>query len=179
MEVASEPPRGPMTLAQQARREFIRYFAIAAYLFVCFGAVLFYKSAILRAHGIEFAAFGLAFAKALILGKFVLFAEALKFGERVKPGRVVLIILWKALLFALMFVVLSLAEEVIVGLVHGRKASDVATAFAGGTLPQLLASTLLMSLIMAPYFAFSEISAQIGEGKLLKILTGRRLPENT
>lgn len=90
-----------------------------------------------------------------------------------------MIILWKAILFALMLVVLSLFEELIVGFVHGQKASEVAMGFAGGTLPQLFASTLLMTLIMIPYFAFSEVSAQIGEGKLLKLLTDRRPRENS
>jgi hypothetical protein len=59
------------TLAQRARHELVEYLAISAYLFVCFGSLLFYKSAILRNDGIEFTAFSLALVKALILGKFI------------------------------------------------------------------------------------------------------------
>jgi GYF domain 2 len=59
------------TLAQRARHEVAEYLAISAYLFVCFGSLLFYKSAILRNDGIEFTAFSLALVKALILGKFI------------------------------------------------------------------------------------------------------------
>jgi hypothetical protein len=64
------------TLFQRARHELAEYLVIVAYLFVCFGSLLFYKSAILRNDGIEFAAFGLALVKALILGKFILVLQA-------------------------------------------------------------------------------------------------------
>src|SRR5882757_8650011 len=45
------------TLAQRSRHELVEYISVSAYLFVCFGSLLFYKSAILRTEGIEFAAF--------------------------------------------------------------------------------------------------------------------------
>jgi hypothetical protein len=135
-----------LTLAQKAKREMIRYLTISAYLYVCFGTLILYKSAILRAEGVPFTAFGLAVAKALILGKFMLLAETFKFGERAKPGRVAVQILTKSLLFASLLIVLTFIEEVIVGFVHGRKALDVAMTFAGGTMPQIFASALLISI---------------------------------
>src|ERR1700730_2509774 len=70
------------TLAQRARRELVEYLSVSAYLFVCFSALLFYKSAILRSEGIEFTVFGLALVKALILGKFILVLQAIKMDER-------------------------------------------------------------------------------------------------
>ena len=158
-------------LAQRAKREIIRYSIVVAYLFVCLSALLLYKTAIL--HGVEYSAFGIALIKAMILGKFILVAEAFRIGERVKPGRLMLLILWKSLLFALVLVLLSLIEEVIVGLAHGSKVWEVVASFAGGTAAQLSASTLLMTLIMIPYFAFGEISAHMGEGQLLRLLMDR------
>ena len=45
---ATKPPESKKaTLARRARNELIEYLAIAAYLAVCFGALLFYKAAIL------------------------------------------------------------------------------------------------------------------------------------
>ena len=171
MESTNPASSAPMTFAQKAKREMIRYLTISAYLFVCLGALILYKGAILHAEGIPFTHFGLAAAKALILGKFMLLAETFKFGERAAPGRIAMQILTKSLMFALLLIVLSFTEEVIVGLVQGRKALDVAVNFAGGTLPQVFAASLLMVLIMVPYFAFGEISASMGEGKLMRLLT--------
>jgi hypothetical protein len=42
---------------------------------------MFYKATILGSVGIQFAPFGLAAVKALILGKFILVMEDLKIGE--------------------------------------------------------------------------------------------------
>ena len=168
------PTPESVTLAQKAKRFLIRYLAISAYLYICFAALLFYKAALLRAEGIPFTLFGLAVAKALILGKFMLLAEDFNFAERAKPARAALKILTKSALFALLLIVLSFIEEVMVGLVHGHKALDVAMSFAGGTLPQLFALALLMVLIMIPYFAFGEISTSMGEGILMQLLLERR-----
>jgi hypothetical protein len=121
--------------------------------------------------------YGLALGKALILGKFILIAHALKIGDRGKPGRRALDILWKSALFTLLLIVLSVIEEIVVGLIHGRQAQDVAREIAGGTLAQVIATSLLILLIMIPYFAFREVSAAMGEGKLVKLLAEPRSPE--
>ena len=77
------------SLARRARDELIEYLAIAGYLAVCFGALLFYKATILQSQGVDTTRIGLAIVKALILGKFVL----IRFGERLptirtQPGSV-------------------------------------------------------------------------------------------
>lgn len=52
--------------------ELRQYAVISAYLYVCFGALLLYKTAILNGQGISYAPYGIAAIKALILGKFIL-----------------------------------------------------------------------------------------------------------
>jgi hypothetical protein len=174
MEPMSAAAETHATLAQKAHREMIHYLAISAYLYICFGAVIFYKAAILQNNEVHFAPYGLALGKALILGKFILVAHALKIGDRNKPGRLALEILWKSFLFTLLLIILSVIEEVAVGLFHGRPAQVVLSGIAGGTLMQVLATSLLILLILLPYFALREISAKLGEGQLLRVLIQRR-----
>ena len=172
-ERSMEPTAAKITLAQRARRELIEYIVISAYLYICFGALILYKASVLRAHGIEYEAYGLALLKALVLGKFILIANTLRFGELRGVDRPILKILSKTLLFGLLLVVLSVAEEVIVGLIHGRTIEESLGEIADGYLPQALAIGLLMMLILIPYFAFREISARLGEGNLMKLLIAR------
>jgi hypothetical protein len=162
-----------ITLIQRARRELIEYIVIAAYLYICLGALILYKATVLRAHGIEYEALGLALVKALVLGKFILIANTLKFGELRGVNRPILKILSKTLFFGLLLVVLSVGEEVIVGLIHGRTTRESLGEIADGYLPQAFAIGLLMMLILIPYFAFREISARLGEGNLMKLLIAR------
>ena len=71
-----------MHLIRRVTDEAKEFSIIAVYLFVCFTALSYLKASILEAHGIEFAPFGFAAAKALICAKFILLGRALRAGER-------------------------------------------------------------------------------------------------
>jgi hypothetical protein len=166
---------GPATLVRRAREELIEYLSISAYLYVCFGSVLLYKAAILRGEGIEYAAFGVAIVKALILGKFLLVLHALKMGERgPRSGTLLASIIKKSVLFALLLIVMTVVEEMIAGYFHGRAIQEILHDIGGGTLPSAFATGELLLLILIPYFAFREIGASLGEGGLAKFLMERR-----
>jgi hypothetical protein len=70
-----------MHLIRRVTDEAKEFSVIAVYLFVCFTALFYLKASILEAHGIEFAPFGFAAAKALICAKFILLGRALRAGE--------------------------------------------------------------------------------------------------
>ncbi len=161
-------------LMQRLRRELSEYLVISVYLFVCFGALLFYKAAILHSDGIEFAPFGIAIVKALVVGKFVLILHAFKIGES-KGGAAVLFadILKKSALFLIFLIVLTVVEEIIVGLLHGRSVMEAIGEIGGGTLQQALATSVLMLLILIPYFTCRLVAVRLGEGALWKLLTER------
>jgi hypothetical protein len=168
---AKAPESKKATLARRARDELIEYLAIAAYLAVCFGALLFYKAAILESEGVDTTLVGLAIVKALILGKFVLILERLKIGHGKKSARVlVLNIVKKALVFTFLLFLLTVAEDVIIGYFHGADARDAVKGIGGGTRLEALATALLMLLVLIPYFAYRDIAAAIGEETLSKLL---------
>lgn len=173
---AWRPAKGEHTsLAQRARHELIAYLAISGYLLVWFSAVMYYKSTILGSVGIEFAPFGLAAVKALILGKFIMLLEALKIGEGKGSGGVLAVaILKKALLFTILLVVLSIVEEVVVGHFHGREPREVLSEIGGGTISQVIAASVLMFLVLVPYLGFRRLALTFGE--LPELLFARRSP---
>jgi hypothetical protein len=162
------------TLSQRLRHELIEYLIISAYLYVCFSSLIFFKATILHGDGIEFATFGIAIVKALVLGKFVLVLHALRIGER-RGGASVLFadILKKSVLFVMFLIALTVVEEMIVGYFHGRTSQEVLSEMAGGTLPQAFAVSILMLLILIPYFTFRGIAERLGDGVLRKLLTER------
>jgi len=161
-------------LKHRLRHELSEYLMISVYLFVCFGALLFYKAAILHSDGIEFAPFGIAIVKALVVGKFVLLLHALKIGERKGGARVLFAdILKKSALFLIFLGALTVVEEIIVGLLHGRSVMEAIVEIGGGTLQQAVATSILMLLILIPYFTFRVVAVRLGEGVLWKLLTER------
>jgi GYF domain 2 len=162
------------TVSQRLRNELIEYLAISSYLYFCFGSLIFYKATILQSEGIAFASFGIAIVKALVLAKFILVLHALKIGERQGGASVLLAdILKKSVLFVVVLIALTVVEEIIVGYFHGRTSQEVLGEMAGGTVPQALAVSLLMLLILIPYFTFRGVADRLGEGTLWKLLTER------
>ena len=166
------------TLARRARREAVQYLTISTYLAICFGALLFYKAAILESYGISFTRAGLAIVKALILGKFVLILESLKFGRGKLESVIARDVLKKAVLFTLFLIPLTAIEEVIVGHFHGKDAEQAVSSLAGGSLPQAIAEVMLMVLVFIPYFAYREIANKLGQATLSKLLFSRTSSNN-
>src|SRR3546814_15588238 len=57
------------------------FFWIFIYLWICFGLFILYRSMLLSEHDIIYADHGLAFVKALVLGKVILVGKDLRLGE--------------------------------------------------------------------------------------------------
>ena len=169
-----EPARRAGTIKQRVMHELCEYLVISAYLYICFGTLLFYEASIRQSDGIAFAPFGIAIIKALVVGKFVLILHALGIGERWGGAGVLLAdILKKSVLFLLGLGTLTVAEEIIVGYFHGRTIMEALGEIGGGTLQQAIATSMLMLLILIPYFTFRVVAARLGEGYLWTLLAGR------
>jgi len=148
-----------------------RYAITSLYLYVCFGAILLYRTAVLRGHGIEYAPYGLAAVKALILAKFIMLGRAVRFGERYKHKPLIYPMLHQSALFLIMLIVLSIAEEVIKGYFAGQGLIE-SVSDLGGWL-QIGAVSLLLWLVLLPYFGIIRLSEVLGEDKLRQIIWGR------
>ena len=166
---ASEPGQGP-GLRERAREELVSYAVVSAYLFVCFAAVLFYKSALLREEGIAFLPLGIAGVKALVIGKFILIGEAVGAGALVASGTLRRAIVTKIVLLFLLLVALLIVEELIVGRVHGRSMAETFAELAARPRQELIANCLLLLLILVPLVAVREFSRVLGPGSLRRLL---------
>jgi hypothetical protein len=170
---------GPSKVSIGARvtNELREFAVIAAYLYVCFTALAYLKATILQAHGIPFAPFGFAAVKALICAKFVLVGRALHIGERLKSMPLIWPTLHKSLTFLALLIVLNVLEEVIVGLIHHRTVAESLAEIGGGTLDQLIATSIIVLLILIPFFAFRALGEVIGERNLVRIFFAPRPAE--
>jgi hypothetical protein len=140
-----------------------------------FGALILYKAAILGETGISYLPSGLAAIKALILAKFIMLGHMIRLGDRRAGARFVHVIAYKALLYLILLLVLSVVEEVVVGLIYGRTIAASLAEFGGPKLPQTLATSLIMLLILIPYVASRELNVALGAGRLWTLLFEHRV----
>jgi hypothetical protein len=149
------------------------YLLTVAYLYVCFGALLLYKAAILRDHGIQYVPLGLALGKALLMAKFMLIGRKLNVGANVGSSRLVYVIAYKSVLFLLLLIALSVVEQVSLGFAHHETIEGALSHLGSGRLGEVLAEGLLLLLILVPYFAYKELDRTLGEGKIRQLLRRR------
>ena len=146
------------SVKERLGEELRHYLIVSAYLYVCFGAIQLFKTAVLRDAGVEYLPLGFAAAKALILGKFLLIGEAARVGSRLAARTLLQRIVQRVLLLLLLLVVLVVIEELIVGWMHGRPPVETLTDY-GHRLPEVLATVLLVLLILVPLVAVTELPA--------------------
>jgi hypothetical protein len=149
--------------------ELREFSVIAAYLCVCFTALAYLKAAILEAHGIAFAPFGFAAAKALICAKFMSLGHMFHLGSRFKGQALIWPTMHKSFAFLVLLVVLNASEEIIVGLLHGRPIVKSLADVEGGTLHQFIATTMIGLLILIPFFALRELTDLIGGHTMFRL----------
>ena len=162
------------SLRERAINELKEFVIIAAYLFVCFATVAYFKASILKAHGVSFAPFTFAIAKALICAKFVSMGHIFHLGERFKSLPLIWPTVYKSFCFLALLLVLNALEEIVVGLIHHRTIGDSMADFGGGTLDQLIAQSFIGFLILVPFFAFRTLGEVVGERNLVQVFFGRR-----
>jgi hypothetical protein len=161
------------SLGARVKHELREYAILAAYLYACFGALILFKAAILGEVGVSFLPLGLAAVKALVLGKFILLGQAVHLGDRGERRSVASAIFIKALLFVGLLIVLSIVEEVVIALIYGEAVGAALAAHLGDKLPETLATSLLMLLILIPYIAVQELDRALGGDILGKLLFRR------
>jgi hypothetical protein len=157
------------SIGQRVAHEFKQFLIIAAYLYVCFTAIAYLKSAILQAQGITFAPFGFAAVKALICAKFLSIGYVFHLGERYKKQALIWPILHSSFVFLALLIVLTVLEELIVGYLHHRAFADSVAEIGGGTLHQAIATSIILLLILIPFFAFRSMADVLGGRVLFRL----------
>jgi hypothetical protein len=156
-------------LKEKAANELKEFLVVTVYLYICFAAIIYLRAAILHAHGVAYAPFGIAIAKALICAKFVLVGRMVHLGERFKHLPLIWPTLYRSFVFLVFLLILNALEEVLVGLIHHRDMADTVASLYGGTLDQLIATSFLGLLILFPFFAFQSLGELLGERNLVRV----------
>jgi len=162
------------TVKQVIVEETKRFLVVAAYLWVIFALLVEYKSVILAEENVSIETRGLALINALALGKIIVLAQAFHLGEMAEDVPLIYPTLLKSGLFSLLLAFFKILEVGIVGLIHGRPFQQSITEIAGGTLKGIICVTLIMFVVLIPFFAYGEVRRVLGEDKLRQLFFHRR-----
>jgi len=156
------------SIRETATKELKAFAIVAVYFYVCFAALIYLKVAILQAQGVAFAPWGIAVIKAAICAKFMLVGRAFHIGEQFNKQPLIIPTLYRSFAFLGLLVVLNVIEEISVGAIHGRAILDSMVGIAGGP-QQMVATSVILLLMLVPYFAFCSLADVIGDSTLVRL----------
>ena len=163
------------TLHQRAMHELKELVFVSLYLYITLGAVILMKTAVLHTEGIEFTPWGIAIVKAVVLAKFMLLGEAMKVGER-STRPLIWSTLQKAFALLSLLIIMTIIEEIVVGLFHRHSIAASLGELVGHRLEETIAGFVVMLLVLIPYCAFRILDVALGEGRLTRMFFVRREP---
>ena len=155
------------TLKQKAVHEAGEYLVISLYLFVVFSLFVLYESVILAEHHIDFAPHGLALINALALAKVMLVAQELHLADQFRDAPLIYPTLLKSFVFTIVLACFKIAEETAIGRFHGKSFHESISKFGGGSWKGILTLTMLLFVVLIPFFGFTELRRAFGEDRLI------------
>ena len=164
------------TLRQRAVHELKVLAILSAYLYVTLGAVILFKAAVLQDQGVSFVPWGLAAVKAVVLAKFLLLGGVVKIGRGYTDRPLIWPTLYKSFVFLVLLIVLTIIEEVVVGLFHHHSVAASLGELFGPRLKETLAGYIIMLLVLVPLAAIHVLNEALGEGKLARMFFVERRP---
>ena len=150
------------SLKQKAIHETVQMIGISLYLAFFFCALATYIRLLTNESGPSSLTYGFALINALVFAKVILIGEYVRLGKRHESKPLFFSGLYKAFLFTLLVLAFHFVEEMVKQLLHG---GNVATAFRGTRMSELLARTIIVFSVFIPLFAFRELRRVMGEDK--------------
>jgi len=166
--------RSKAPFREKAIGELKEFAIVAVYLYVCFAALIYLKAAVLHGHGVVYTHLGLAAIKAALCAKFMLVGRAFHIGDRFKKHPLIWPTLYRSFATVVLLLVLMAIEESVVGAIHGRGISDSVAGIAGGTFEQTVAASVVVLLVLIPYFAFRSLGDVMDDKTLIRLFFQRR-----
>jgi len=159
-------------LSKKARRrqkiiaEMKEYFINVVYLALFFSMFTWYRRLILAQYQISYLEYGTSLIEALILAKVVMIGDMLHLGQRLKDKPLILLTLYKSVVFTIWVAIFSIIEHAIGGLLTGKGLVGGIDDLITKDKYELFARCLIVFYAFLPFFAFKELKEIVGENKI-------------
>jgi hypothetical protein len=149
-----------------------RLFWIFVYLWVLLGLFSIHKSIVLNEPNLLYHQ-GFAFINAWLLAKVMLTAEMFHVADNLKHKPLIYPIMFKSAIYSMILMSFYIIEETLIGMWHGKTATESIPDIGGGSLNGILVVGLMMFVVLMPFFALREIGRAIGDDNLYELFLVR------
>jgi hypothetical protein len=154
----------PAGMKQKVAHELRLLLLIFVYLAVFFLVLRTYTRLVMAQYQVIYLVYGLTLLKALALAKVVLTGETLRLGERFRARPLIVVTLYKTVVFTALALAFEVLEHLILGWAHGKATAEVVAELLEKGWPHIAAATLVVFVALLPVIAFREMERALGEG---------------
>jgi hypothetical protein len=165
------------SLKERAWEEFKAYWVITLYLWIFLGSFTIYRRLILAETGVPYLHYGIALVEAMIIAKVVLIGRIFGFSKRFDHLPLIVPVVYKSLLFALLVLAFGVLEKTVDGLIHREGVLSGLQKIAETGPYEIGARTLMLTVALVPFCAFSELGRVMGLKQLGALFFGKREAE--
>ncbi len=156
-------------LKSKAVHELREYLVISLYLFLVFSLLVVHKSMILAEHHINYTLHGFALINALALAKIMLLAQDVHLADQFRDAPLIYPTLLKSLVFTVVLVCFKVAEDALVGGLHGKTFHQSLSDLGDGSWSAILILAALLFVMLIPFFGFGELRRVFGPDRLMRV----------
>src|SRR5688572_17160104 len=149
---------------QKILHELKSYWLLVLYMAIFFGVFTTYRRLLLAHYGINYADYGIAVIRALVLGKVVLVAETLRLGQGYEDKPLIVPTLYKTLLFTVCVAIFDIAEGMLRALIGGLGPTGAVDEVMTRFNYEWLSRALVIFFAFLPLFAVGELRRVMGSG---------------
>ena len=146
---------------------------IFSYLWVLLGLFSIHKSIVLNEPNLIYHQ-GCAIINAFLLAKVMLTAEMFHVADHLNDRPLIYPIIFKSTVFSAILMSFYIIEEALVGIWHGKTASESIPDIGGGSFRGIVVVAVMMFVVLIPFFALKEIGRTIGDDKLHELFFVRQ-----
>ena len=162
------------SLKQRAWEEFKAYWVITLYLWLFLGSFTIYRRLILAETGVPYLHYGIALVEAMVIGKVVVIGRVFGFSRRYDHLPLIVPVIYKSLLFAALVLAFGLLEKTVGGMIHREGVLSGLQKIAAVGPYEVGARTLMLTVALVPFCAFSELARVMGPARLRNLFLDKR-----
>ena len=166
----------PHDFKAKAAEEFRRFVGLFLYLWILFGVFALNQGIVMREDGVPWAMEGFALVNALVFAKVMMLFELFDPGAFLRRRPLIYPILYESFLLMVLFLVVHVAERVLVGAIHGKTVAESLPTIGGGGVAGMLSASVIVFVALTPYFALRNLDAALGPGRLAALMFGSAAP---
>jgi hypothetical protein len=160
----------------QVIEELKLYWLIVMYLWIFLGSFTMYRRLVVAETGSVYLNYGFALIEAMVIGKVILIGKMFGFSKRYENRRLIVPVLYKAVLFGLLVLLFAIVEHLVNGWIHHAGLFGGLRSIGDLGAYELGARVLMLMVALVPFFAFSEIGRVLGANKLGEMFFAERRP---